>query len=432
MRPRLAVLGLDGLCPSLLRDLCETLGPGRLPHLAALLPGATAIRAELPELSPVNWTSLATGQGPEVHGVFGFTRLDPVSYALSVVDATAVACPTIFDRLGAAGLVSKVLNLPNTYPARPLRGMLVAGFVAPELRRAVHPPVLAAILQSRGYRLEADTTLGLTRPELLPADLAATLESRRMALDLLWSGQDFDLFVFVLTETDRLFHFLLADCLDPARPLHQACAMLLERIDAAVGDFLARYAALPEPKRLLVVSDHGFTRTVSEVDLNTWLRQRGWLSLLGPPVHELDAAVVSPASRALALDPGRIYVHSAARFARGRLHEAEARAAREDLRAALLSLEYQGRPVMAAVHRGAELYAGPPAPLAHLGPDLVCEAVPGFDLKAKFDRPEVFSLHGRSGCHTPEALYWDSARPQRAVARLRDMGQEILRFFHLD
>ena len=103
-RPRLAVLGLDGLPLSLARELAP-----RLPNLAGLLDKAGSIEAELPELSPVNWTSLATGEGPEIHGVFGFTRLDPRSYELSLTDATHVSCPTLFDlQIGRASCRERV------------------------------------------------------------------------------------------------------------------------------------------------------------------------------------------------------------------------------------------------------------------------------------------------------------------------------------
>ena len=116
-RSRLVLLGLDGLP----LDLARSLAP-ELPNLARLAERAGTVEAEIPELSPVNWTSLYTAQGPETHSVYGFTKLDPKTYQLSVVSSLDVACPSIFDRLGEAGLVSRVVNLPNTWPAKPLRG----------------------------------------------------------------------------------------------------------------------------------------------------------------------------------------------------------------------------------------------------------------------------------------------------------------------
>ena len=426
-RPRLAVLGLDGLPLSLARELAP-----RLPNLAGLLPGAGSIRAELPELSPVNWTSLATAQGPETHGVFGFTRLDPQNYQLSLADSTHVACPTVFDRLGERGLVSRVVNLPNTYPARPLRGMLVAGFVAPELSRAVFPPFLAGQLARLGYQLEADTTRGAKDPAYLLAGLKATLASRRAALDLLWPDLAWDLFVFVLTETDRLFHFLWSAVADHTHPLHPDCLELLQEWDACIGAFLSRYEDLPGPKRLMVLADHGFTTLVTEVDLNRWLVEAGLLQLLPPQKHggdaEWEAGRVGPQSAALALDPGRIWLHDKRRFGRGRLAAQEVPRLAQELRTALLGLTFQGERVMEQVFFGHDLYTGAAERFGAAVPDLVCLARPGFDLKAKFDRDAVFGRFGRDGAHTAgDAIFCDSlgARPER----MRDAGRLILEHF---
>ncbi len=426
-RPRLAVLGLDGLPLALARELAP-----RLPNLAGLLDTAGTVQAELPELSPVNWTSLATGEGPEVHGVFGFTRLDPRTYELSLTDATHVSCPTVFDRLGASGLTSRVVNLPNTYPARPLRGMLVAGFVAPELSRAVFPPFLAGRLARAGYRLEADTTRGARDPEYLLAGLRATLASRKAALDLLWPDLAWDLFVFVLTETDRLFHFLWSAVTETDHPLHGHCLELLKDWDACIGAFLERYQDLPGPKRLMALADHGFTGLVTEVDLNHWLVEAGLLRLLPPQKHgadaEWEAARIAPQSAALALDPGRIWLHDARRFGRGRLAEQEALGLAGEIREALLGLTFQGERVMEQVFFGRDLYPGAAERFGAAVPDLVCLGRPGFDLKAKFDRDAVFGRFGRDGAHTAQgALFLDSHGA--APGRMRHAGRLILEHF---
>jgi predicted AlkP superfamily phosphohydrolase/phosphomutase len=419
-RPRLVVLGLDGLP---LR-LAKALSP-QLPSLARLAAQAGSITAELPELSPVNWTSFFTAEGPGEHGVYGFTVLDPASYALRIANFSDVRVPTIFDRLGGRGLVSRVLNLPNMAPARPLRGMLVAGFVAEGLESAVYPPFLLGPLRAAGYRVEGDTTRGAAEPEYLLGQLRLSLAARRAALALLWPDLAWDLFVCVLTETDRLFHFLYPAVERPEHPLHAACLAFLAEWDALVGEVLARYDALPEPKRLLVLADHGFCALTQEVDLSRVLLEAGFLRLRRPAQDQWDAGVISGDSRAFALDPGRIYLHRQGRFARGRVAGAEAPALKAELKDLLLGLTWEGRRVMNRVLDGSELYQGRAAADA---PDLVCVPEPGFDLKAKFDRAKVFGVYGRFGTHRPEdAFFYDSARA--VPARVRDVGRLVLEHF---
>ncbi len=423
-RPRLAVLGLDGLPLALARTLAAS---GRLPNLATLCqsPLAREIDAELPELSPVNWTSFATAAGPGRHGIFGFTEIDPADYTLSMIDATAVACPTIFDRLGEAGLTSKVINLPAAYPAGPLRGAMIAGFVAPDLARAAYPPELARLLAGTGYLPEADTTRGAADPDHLLGQLRATLKSRETALDILSAGGDFDLLVFVLTETDRILHFFYPALADASHPLHGPFLDLLAVWDRLIGKFLDMYHGLPEPKRLMVLADHGFAALRTEVDLNAWLAGQGLLVLERHPKSEWDSRIAAHGSAAFALDPGRIYLHAKERFARGTLHEHAARDLAERLRRDLMALCYEGEPVMEAVHTAQELYHGP---MRGRAPDLVCVARPGFCLTGKFNRAQVFGHFGRFGCHAAHGgIHYDSTGA--APARLRDAGREILDFF---
>lgn len=423
-RPRCAVLGLDGLPYSL---ACTLAGSGRYPNLDRLVRSGNCrpILAELPELSPVNWTSFYTGLGPEKHGIFGFTRIDPGSYAISLSDATHVQSTAIFDRLGGQGLISKVINLPNTYPARPLKGMLISGFPAQDLSRAVYPRFLLPRLEAEGYTLEADTHRGGSDPEYLLAELRSTLEARSRALELFWPDLAWDLFVLVLTETDRLGHFLFPALIDESDPWHEPCLELLQDWDRVIGDVLDRWQALPGPKRLLVLADHGFTRLEIEVDLNAWLKEQGLLTLESEARHELDSTVISPETRAFALDPGRIYLHTRERFARGRLDSLTASSLRNRICAGLLALRYDGQPVMQEIFPGEELYPGSQDAQC---PDLVCVPRVGFDLKAKFDRSSVFGFFGRRGTHLSEdAFFYDSAGAQ--VERVREAGQAVEAFF---
>jgi len=420
-RPRLVALGLDGLPLSLARMLAP-----KLPNLARLLPDASAIRAELPELSPVNWSSFFTASGPEAHGVYGFTVLDPHAYTLRIVNFTDVRVPTIFDELARRGLTSRVLNLPNMAPARALRGMLVAGFVADNLASAVFPPFLLGPLRAAGYRVEHDTTRGAGDPEYLLAQLRLSLAARRAALDLLWPDLAWDLFVCVLTETDRLFHFLFPAVADEDHPLRADCLELLGEWDRTLGAVLERYDALPEPKRLIALADHGFCRLETELDLNRVLMDAGFLKPARPARDKWDVGCIGEQSRAFAMDPGRIYLHRRSGFARGRVAEAEAPTLLGDLRALLEGLTWAGGKVMEQVLDGRELYgenaAGP-------APDLVCVPRRGVDLKARFDRAAPYGVFGRMGMHSPDDAFFMDSGAGGGVTRVRDAGRLVLNHF---
>jgi len=419
------VLGLDGLPHSLARELTARY---ELPGIQALLEmeASHPIRSDLPELSPVNWTSFYTASGPEAHGIFGFTELDPRRYTLYFTDSSQVRSESVFDVLGREGRFSKIINLPGTYPAWSVHGVLVSGFPAPDLSGAVHPKIMGTMLASEGYKLEADTRYGRLEADYLFNELHATLASRERALELFWPDLAFDVFVFVLTEMDRLGHFFFPALREESDPWHGHCLEVVRRMDRLIQDLLERYQALPEPKRLLALADHGFTELTTEVDVNAWLSEAGLLHLQGEPENETDASVIGSGSKAIALDPGRIVMHRADRFARGALSPAEADRLRGEIQSALSGLTQNGEPVFEAIFPGEELY--PDCPYPHM-PDLVCLPARGYDLKAKFNRGEVFGHFGRAGTHTADdAFFADSSGAD--VSSVRQAGQEVLNFFH--
>ena len=73
---RLVVVGVDGGDWLNLRPLIDA---GKLPNFARLVrEGATGpLRSEEPLLSPLLWTTMATGRYPEDHGILNFTEFDP-------------------------------------------------------------------------------------------------------------------------------------------------------------------------------------------------------------------------------------------------------------------------------------------------------------------------------------------------------------------
>ncbi len=421
---RLVFLGLDGLPWSLAGSLCRQ---GLLPNLATVVasPQCRAISAELPELSPVNWTSLFTATPPGRHGVYGFTHMDPQTYELRFTDFTHVHGPTIFERLADRGLFCKVVNMPNLAPVRPMRAMLVAGFPAHGLEASVHPPALAGILADHDYTVEADTVRGADDPAFLLGELHRSLACREKALDLLWPDMSWDLFFLVLTETDRLGHFLFPALTEDFHPWRSEALRFMAAWDRLVGRVLDMYDALPDPKRLVLMADHGFTALEQEVDLNAWLREAGLLRLSRAPASEWDTDSIAPGTRAFALDPGRIYLHTGERFARGGLNRAEADALAGELARALAGLTWKGRRVVRSVLRGADLYHGP---RAHLAPDLILIPEPGFDLKGKFGRPGIFGHFGRQGMHTADDVFFYDSRGEKARTPT-DVGRLILEHF---
>ena len=58
-----------------------------------------------------------------------------------------------------------VMNVPQTYPAQPLDGTLMAGYVALDLAKAVYPADALPVFEQAGYDIDVDMELAWTSPE---------------------------------------------------------------------------------------------------------------------------------------------------------------------------------------------------------------------------------------------------------------------------
>lgn len=416
---RLVVVGLDGVPEPLLRRLADD---GVMPRVAGLLRSGhlRRMRASVPEISSVSWTSFMTGTQAGEHGVFGFTDLRPNSYTIRFPTFPELPVATLWDRLGERGRTSLVVNQPATYPARAIPGAIVSGFVAVDLARSVKPLHHLAGLRRIGYEIDIDIPRARGDHDWLFRDLHRTLELRAQAVEQLWDAVPWDLLQVVVTGTDRLYHFLY-DALDDAQhPRHRQALDYHRSVDAFVGRILDRFVREGgSAERFWMLSDHGFCAIEQEVQLNAWLREQGWLQLQGEALDDMAAT-----SEAFVLDPGRIYLHRAGRYPRGGVTEQDAPGLKRRIAERLRGLRYDGRPVIREVFDGVDIYAGPQA---SRGPDLVALAHPGFDLKGSPAATRVFGRTDLVGMHTYDDAFLLSPRPLEGDLWIGDLAAILFR-----
>src|SRR4030042_3392341 len=176
-KTRTCVIGLDGVPYSLLLELAER---GTMPSLAGLLKAGHLhrMKASLPEISAVSWTDFITGADSGAHVIFGFTDLKPGSYSLRFPNFADVKRETLWDVLGKTGKRSIILNQPSTYPARALNGVLVSGFVALDLAKAVYPLSQKAALDRMGYQIDIERMKSRQAHAFLWSELERPMDGR--------------------------------------------------------------------------------------------------------------------------------------------------------------------------------------------------------------------------------------------------------------
>lgn len=289
--PCLLVIGLDG---GTFAALTPLLASGVMPNLAGLMERGCwgELASTIPPFTGAAWSSFATGYNPGRHGILSF-RGDRDRFNYEVVGSGFVDARrfdvTIWDMIGAYGKRVGIVNVPLTYPPRPINGYMVTGMLTPpNATPFTYPPELAERLDP-DYAIDVDfirdeagfrATSPLSRAETLSRVRQVT-EARIRATTRLLQEEPADVFMVVFTGTDRVFHFFWDDLQDlieaesPRNEIQRGIQDYFQALDRAIGD-LVRLAGASTP--VLVISDHGFgPAQTRRFYANVWLESLGLL-----------------------------------------------------------------------------------------------------------------------------------------------------------
>jgi len=315
---RVLIIGLDGADWEIL-DRLEA--DGGIPNLSRLRrEGAHGVlRAERPLLSPVLWTSIATGRPPTEHGIYGFlTRRNGVDEPVRSDERKVRAFWNVATDLGVS---VGVVGWYSSWPAEHVNGFLisdrvgshqVSGSAGGVTSQRTYPPEL--ILEVEKLQPEVDAELeriidgffdgtpldspgsGDERMETFRGILRTTELYRRLTPRLL-SRFAPEIAAVYFEGTDAVGH-LFAEFESPRLPwvtpeqqsaYGETFARYYRYVDTIVGELLAEVD--PARTTVIVVSDHGFksgarrpgapSTTADGNQAPLWHRPEGILMLWG-------------------------------------------------------------------------------------------------------------------------------------------------------
>ena len=154
---RVVVIGFDGMDPKMALRLIQE---GRLPNLKRLAEQGVfrTLDTTTPSMSPVAWSTFATGVDASRHRIFDFITRDPCTCApiLSSTDIRAakrslrlgryvipIDQPRIkllqrsewfWKHLGDKHIASIIQRVPITFPPKPFNGLMLSGMCVPDMR----------------------------------------------------------------------------------------------------------------------------------------------------------------------------------------------------------------------------------------------------------------------------------------------------------
>ncbi len=358
------VLGLDGATLGLLNKEA-------LPNIKRLIDnGISGELLSRPAVTPVAWTSMVTGVNPGKHGIFGFRKGD------RLITSRSKKAKELWDYLK-----SIVINVPMTYPARPIDGVMITGMMTPTVDSDgfVYPESERAYLKEIGYVIE---------PQIEPAEIEKSIRIRVELTKHHAFAYDWQLLFHVFREYDSLQHFFWGKELK-----------YYQMVDELIGELLQ---AFPHAY-FMIVSDHGFTQVDKTFNLPRWLEQNfkdeawagGW---------------------------GAVYINV----------EGQKSRVKSELVEKLKSIEYQDRPVL-DVYQREEVYWGP---YAEQGPDVIVspKRQHGFTFGPN-ESAIIDDSRKKNGCHLEEAAFvlaGPEIRKKAVKGRIYDVFPTLLKIFEID
>ncbi len=442
---RVLAIGWDGAD---FRYIDPLLDAGKLPNLEALIQRGVSGRLEstIIPISSAAWTSCITGRSPAETGIFSFFKTVPGTYDIELINSLDRRAVPLWRILNHHDKETIIFGMPVTYPVEPVKGIMVAGMLAPEKADFAWPPGLAGALRSTGFIPD----LGVWREVriLNKPILYNQLEIKRYVLSALLSGNEWDAAFVVFKSLDVLKH----------RGTEEEVRDRVEELYIYLDKVLGNLVGLAgENTDVLLLSDHGFTTYRTALNVNGWLVEKGFASLnetkkednldRNRPIaetrvssHSFEMSLLNVARSSAITGPaegnfGSIQVNLSGREPQGNI-SAEQQSDLVDeildsLRAAINPVH--GGPLVRRAFRTSSLYQGP---YSDLLPDILFEVDERIMVQPFTRIPSTEPLAAPFSDHVLEGIFIAAgpsfpAREERGEASIMDIAPTVLHLLDL-
>jgi predicted AlkP superfamily phosphohydrolase/phosphomutase len=392
-KKRVMVIGIDGTPFTFLQKHMDA---GDFPVMKSLASQGTFAQMDSvqPCISSVAWSTYMTGKNAGKHGIYGFVDRIANPFSIFIPNSRHMTSETMWEVLSQNGKKVVVLNVPVTYPPREVNGVLVGGFLATDIDKAVYPPSAAVNLREMGYRIDVDAWQGRKDKEAFFKDLYYTLDKRLEVSRFFLNDIDWDFFQLHIMETDRINHFLWEQYETGDPEYADRFLDFYRKVDEVIGELIKH---LRDTDQLVVLSDHGFCSVKKEVYLNHSLEKHGFLKLTPDAKSVKD---MLPETTAYSLIPGRIFLNLKGREEKGTVEpgsQAEEILCQLEEWLPTITDDTYGDRIMKETVRAKDLYTGDRLPYA---PDLMAIPYDGYDMKGNVKTDSLTYKGDLVGTHT--------------------------------
>jgi predicted AlkP superfamily phosphohydrolase/phosphomutase len=280
---KVLLIGIDGAPIELIEKWRD-----KLPNIGKLMKLYGPLESIIPPLTPAAWTSMFTGTNPGRHNIFDFFKNN--GYKKEIVNRLDLKEKTIWDYLDEKKLRSILLNVPYTYPVKPLNGILVSGTPANiSFDDLTYPKPVKKILLSEvpNYKIGVDWQNINNNDDEFLKDLYNVTEDLTNA-SIMFMKEEWNFFAIVFEDLDRILHFHWR-FMDKDHRFHKIDLKKTEKYEKSIEDYF-RFLDfcigkivenVGKDTLVIIASDHGFGPIEKQVRINNYLEKWGFLKKSG-------------------------------------------------------------------------------------------------------------------------------------------------------
>ena len=353
---KILILGFDGASPKLIDEWIDELPVLRAFRKQGVL-GQTI--PPIPAQTPVAWTTFMTGKNPGNHGIFSFAMREHGMYKRKIIGPEMVKSRTLPQILRAAGKRVATINIPMD-DLQEVRGLVIPGFLS---RSEGIPPSSIKEKIKRKFKIDKlQGDLGIETLDRVEAEPDVFFEKVNEITDemaevclYLLQREEWDFFMPVFMGLDRIQHFFWKN-IDRSHPRYEenryseSVKSFYAKVDKVAGRFLE---SVDEDTLVMVVSDHGFCPVHTEVVVNNYLEEQGFLKRRSERIDMEE-------SRAISYGYGDIWLNVKGRELKGIINpNEEYETTRNEIIEYLKTITIDGEKPFKDIRRREELWWGP-------------------------------------------------------------------------